>query len=674
MTPRCWLIVGVAAVGAAQLAACSSQFESCNDTRTCATSAAGNGQGEAGAAASAGSAGKSASGDAGAAGRQDDVGAGGDLSGVGSVGGDGGGAGAAATQPKLFGACDATGKTVCEGAASAERLSCDGSKWQPGATCPVGALCDTSSGACAKIIPECATVTPGDSACRGDKLFSCGPDLVTTDAGMTCDGACANGACQAPACGDQKVEAGEECDDPVATASGACVKCKTTTVCGDGAVYVGHEECDDGNTAAGDGCSPTCHWEAVDVVAGGTSTCALSAGGQVKCWGDNIQGALGQGDTADRGVLPGELGDALKPILLGTNRTATSISVGVNAACAVLDDGSLKCWGANPFGQLGAGYTSGQGDDPNEMGDHLAAIALGTGRSATSVSEGGYHTCAVLDDGEVKCWGSGSSGQLGQDSSVDVASPASLPGVALGLKASTVSAGTNNTTCALSVDGAGKCWGYWGDGALSVSGFDSLGGDKYAVGDYSGEMAILPPLNIGTRIQALGAGALSSCALLVDGNVKCWGRIALGQGDIEPHGTAPADLPSVPPVLLGRGRTARSISVGEFHVCVVLDDGGVKCWGNNASGQLAVGSTKTIGDGSDEVGDAPGEMGDNLAEIPLGKKALKVSAGRQHTCALLEDASVVCWGLNHKGQLGLGNTDPVGNAPGFMLKAVDLKF
>ena len=170
------------------------------------------------------------------------------------------------------------------------------------------------------------------SACRGDIPLTCGPDLVTADAAKPCDGTCKDGACQAPTCGDQKVEADEQCDDTAAAASGACVKCKTTTVCGDGLVWAGHEECDDGNTVAGDGCSPTCSWEAIDVVAGGTSTCALSAGGQVKCWGDNSQGALGQGDLIDRGgVSPGQLGNALKPISLGSNRTAKSISVGVGA-------------------------------------------------------------------------------------------------------------------------------------------------------------------------------------------------------------------------------------------------------------------------------------------------------------------------------------------------------
>ena len=473
MSRRNWLVLGVMAAGATQAVACSSHFTTCEDTGSCAASEAGNAQGGAGAAAMAGGAGKAALGEAGAP----EGGVGGEAGAVTSeaTAGEGGSAGAAPTEPKLFGACDVTGKTVCEGVASADRLSCDGSKWQPGAVCPTGELCDSSTGACSKIVAECMTANPGDTVCRGDKRLTCGPDLVTTDAGQPCDGLCKDGACQAPSCGDGKLEAGEECDDH--------------------------------NNIAGDGCSATCGWEAIDVVAGSTSTCALSSGGQVKCWGDNTEGALGQGDSVDRGVSPGQLGNALKPISLGTNRSAKSISVGVNAACAVLDDGSLKCWGASYFGQLGAAYGTGQGDDPSEMGDHLAAIALGTGRTATAVSEGGYHTCAVLDDGEVKCWGSGASGQLGQDSSLDVASPALLPGVALGLKASTVSAGSNHTTCALLVDGSGKCWGYWADGALSVSGFSSLGGDKYVVGDYAGEMEMLPALNLGTPIKALAAAA-----------------------------------------------------------------------------------------------------------------------------------------------------------------------
>ena len=589
---------------------------------------------------------------------------------------NGGSGGSGPQVPVLFGACSTLGAIVCQGAASAQRLACDGAKWQAGTTCADHELCDSRSGECAMLVAECATVKPGDTVCRGDKPLTCGPDLVSADEGVTCEGACKDGACQVPTCGDKKLETGEDCDDGNANLSGACVACKPAT-CGDGAVYSGHEECDDHNNIAGDGCSPTCTWEAISVVAGANSTCALSGGGQVKCWGDNTDGALGQGDSMHRGNLPGQLGDALKPISLGTGRTAKSISVGFNAACAVLDNGTLKCWGGVYFGQLGAAYSEAQGDGPNEMGDNLAAIALGAGRTATSVSEGGFHTCAVLDDGEVKCWGSGLLGQLGQDNTADYSSPELLSGVVLSRKASTVSASYGNTTCALLDDGSGKCWGFRNTGALSSTAADEIGGTGadhlYAIGDYPGEMEAMPALNLGTHIKALGAGSQSSCALLDDGTVKCWGITALGQGDGLPHGAERSTLPSVPPVFLGTGRTVKSMSVGEFHVCVVLDDGGVKCWGTNSNyggnvnGELGTGNTAT-------KGDLVNEMGDALLEIPLGKKALKVSAGRHHTCALLEDASVVCWGFNDKGQLGLGNTASVGNAPGFMLKAVDLTF
>jgi cysteine-rich repeat protein len=97
-------------------------------------------------------------------------------------------------------------------------------------------------------------------------------------------------------------------------------------------VYVGHEECDDGNNIGGDGCSPTCTWEAVAVAAGDYGTCALSAGGAVKCWGDGAHGALGQGNTSTLGDGPGELGGALAPVDLGKNRIAKAISAGTYEA------------------------------------------------------------------------------------------------------------------------------------------------------------------------------------------------------------------------------------------------------------------------------------------------------------------------------------------------------
>ena len=154
--------------------------------------------------------------------------------------------------------------------------------------------------------------------------------------------------------------------------------------------------------------------DAVTAVATGAAhTCAILDTGAVKCWGDNASGKLGLGDTIDRGDMAGQMGAVLPAVDLGTGRTATAIAAGGNHTCAILDTGAVKCWGENGSGQLGQGNTADRGDGPGEMGDNLAPIDLGTGRTATAIAAGAGHTCAVLDDGDIKCWGQNGSGQLG---------------------------------------------------------------------------------------------------------------------------------------------------------------------------------------------------------------------------------------------------------------------
>ena len=108
----------------------------------------------------------------------------------------------------------------------------------------------------------------------------------------------------------------------------------------------------------------------------------------------------------------------LTGINLGTGRTATAISVGSNHTCALLDNASVKCWGENDRGQLGIGNNTGNnlriGDDSGEMAQ-LTGINLGTGRTATAISAGGFSVCAKLDNSSVKCWGDNSRGRLGID-------------------------------------------------------------------------------------------------------------------------------------------------------------------------------------------------------------------------------------------------------------------
>jgi E3 ubiquitin-protein ligase HERC3 len=167
----------------------------------------------------------------------------------------------------------------------------------------------------------------------------------------------------------------------------------------------------------------------IQIASGGAHTCAILDNHDLKCWGDNSDGQLGletlrvpcppdspsqcQPPFDNRGDQPGEMGDRLPPVNLGTGRIPLSISAGGAHTCALLDNHTVKCWGDNRFRQLGLGDMNNRGDEPGEMGDNLPPVNLGTGRTALSVVAGIVHTCALLDDHTVKCWGYNFEGALG---------------------------------------------------------------------------------------------------------------------------------------------------------------------------------------------------------------------------------------------------------------------
>lgn len=136
----------------------------------------------------------------------------------------------------------------------------------------------------------------------------------------------------------------------------------------------------------------------------------------MKCWGDNTYGQLGLGNAAHRGDNPGEMGDALPSLDFGANEEVVKISAGSTHACALFKAGTIKCWGRNYRGELGLGHLNRMGDNPNEMGDDLPVVDLGTGVIAVDVATGGEFglTCAILSNGGVKCWGENEHGELGQ--------------------------------------------------------------------------------------------------------------------------------------------------------------------------------------------------------------------------------------------------------------------
>jgi E3 ubiquitin-protein ligase HERC3 len=284
--------------------------------------------------------------------------------------------------------------------------------------------------------------------------------------------------------------------------------------------------------------------------------CAIVSGGQVKCWGLNDMGQLGQGDVATRGDEPNEMGANLAPIHLGTGRSALALGVGGLHTCAILDDHSVKCWGNGGYGELGQGDQLSRGHSAETMGDNLPAVNLGTGRSAKAISAGGVHTCVILDDDSVKCWGYNSRGQLGL-------------------------------------------------------------GDNLPRGIRAAEMGdALPRVQLGTNRSAkrISAGYSHTCALLDDDTVKCWGwgqYGILGQGDELSRGTLPGQMgDALPAISLGTGQFPQSVSSGGGHNCVVLNQGAVKCWGFGQYAQLGLPNTASHGD-------EPNEMGDNLPEVSI---------------------------------------------------------
>ena len=204
---------------------------------------------------------------------------------------------------------------------------------------------------------------------------------------------------------------------------------------------------------------------AIEVAAGDYHLCALLDNQSVKCWGSNWFGELGQGHFDNLGDNPSEMGENLNSIDLGTGRTAKQIEAGRNFSCALLDDNSVKCWGVNSVGQLGQGNTTNIGGNPGEMGDALPPIDLGTGRTAKKIAVGSYSACALLDNNTVKCWGDNAEGQSGQGHINKIGDEAgemgdNLLAVDLGVDMTVqyISVGSSHA-CAVLVEGTMKCWG-----------------------------------------------------------------------------------------------------------------------------------------------------------------------------------------------------------------------
>lgn len=338
-------------------------------------------------------------------------------------------------------------------------------------------------------------------------------------------------------------------------------------------------------------------------------------------------------------------------------------------ACALLEDGRVKCWGLNSAGQLGLGDTvnRGGGDAGEEMGHALAAVPLGgkaidlaLGRYGPADPPGGF-SCALLEGGAVKCWGYNGEGQLGRGNTLTVGttkeSMVDLPAIDLGGPAVAVSAG-GFSVCALLTTGVVKCWGFGMDGELGY-------GDKLARGKVPGSMgSALPAVPLGAVAKGIAVGYRHACALLEDGRVKCWGdntRGGLGINSTSSVGDTGGLDASLPAADLGGVATA--VYAGNFNTCAVLVGGGLKCWGVNSVGNLGLGDRANRGDGADG-----GALLRDVPNVDLGDggQITSVSLGPYLTCALRDDQTAKCWGTSKDGIGGLGDTEARGVLPNQM--------
>ena len=277
-------------------------------------------------------------------------------------------------------------------------------------------------------------------------------------------------------------------------------------------------------------------------------TCAVLDDDGLRCWGHGEHGGqLGRGNTDNIGDDAGEMGESLLPVDLGSGVKPVQASVsGRYVSCAVLDSGALKCWGHNFYAQLGLGDRQYRGDGENEMGDLLPAVALGSERTAKLVAAGASHTCAVLDDESLRCWGYGDllipNAPLGMRGDLPGDMGDNLPVTRLppGLSVLALSVG-GPYPCVLLNDGSVRCWGYQDPDSPESSGTDPK------------------PIRLGTdrTVKQLVAGVAHYCALLDDHTVKCWGDNSYGQlglGDTDARGDDAGEMgDALPAVSLSGG-------------------------------------------------------------------------------------------------------------------------
>ena len=377
--------------------------------------------------------------------------------------------------------------------------------------------------------------------------------------------------------------------------------------------------------------------DATQITASGGHTCALRQTGTITCWGNNQYGQLGNGEGGggERSSVP--------VVVLGIT-DATQITAGSGHTCALRQTGTITCWGNNWTGQLGNGQSGDDWED-NSAASSVPVEVLGI-NDATQITAGSGYTCALRQTGTITCWGNNEDGQLGNGTKTD----SSVPVEVLGINDATQITAGSGYTCALRQTGTITCWGHNWAGQLGN-------------GTTSSSTVPVEVLGINDATQ-ITAGSGHTCALRQTGTITCWGRGSsvpvevLGINDATTITTSGGHTcalrqtgtitcwgrgSSVPVEVLGIN-DATTITTSGGHTCALRQTGTITCWGNNEYGQLGNGQS-----GYDADSSVPVEV--------LGiNDATQITAGSGYTCALRQTGTITCWGNNEYGQLGNGQS------------------
>lgn len=500
--------------------------------------------------------------------------------------------------------CDAQGECVqCVSAAQCPK---------PASEC-VTALC--TNGTCATLpAKQGAPVTKQTAGdCTRIQCNGLGGEEAVADASdpPPDDGApCTSEACDGMAPVHPFKNDGEACAGGTCNGKGACVECapgqkrcfeNAPQACSADGKWVGDAKC----AAPVPACSAGACVGVKEVSVGGRSSCALLTDGTVRCWGDNWQGGLG---SADPGV------PVLRPTPMKGVTDATHVTTSAGSTCVTFATGAVRCWGKNDWGQLGDGTQV-----PSLTGTLVKGLST-TGAVAMS----GVHSCATTTTG-LLCWGRGLSGELGagdttsHPSPIAVMAPPAL-GVAVGSKGYPLGlipdAGHG---CALFPDATLRCWGENKDGQLGI-------GTGAPASTPQTVMSVEP----GARL-AVGSGF---ACIATGGGAKCWGANEFGQLGLGTMG-ASSGVPQAP---MGQDKGVLSIAAAAESACALRDGGTSVCWGRNLGGCLATGATDDV-----------------LPPTPtVLPPVTSIGLGGGHGCALTPGSQVLCWGWNMDGQLGDG--------------------